>query len=291
MAEDLPTATLGRTGLQVTRLSYGAGHRKPMDDPQRTAVLNAVLDSGINYIDTADDYGNSEELIGRFISHRSSEFYLATKCGGSDRGHIWTRENCLRNLEESLRRLKTDRVDVMQLHGTTVEECQPGGLVDALQEMRDQGKVRWIGVSTRLPDLPAYLEWGVFDVFQIPYSAIEREHEDWITRVAEAGAGTVIRGGAGLGEPGLGFGSHEQWRPFDEAKLDELRQEGESRTAFVMRFTLTHPNAHTNIVGTTNLDHMQENVQAALRGPLPSDVYSEAKRRLDAVGERPADTV
>ena len=290
MAQDLPTATLGRTGLQVTRLGYGAGHRKPMDDDQRKAILNAVLDSGINYIDTADDYGNSEELIGRFISHRSSEFYLATKCGGSDRGHVWTKENCLRNLQESLRRLKTDCVDVMQLHGATVEECQRGELVDALQEMRNQGKVRWIGVSTSLPDLPTYLSWDVFDVFQIPYSAIEREHEDLVSKVAEAGAGTVIRGGAGLGEPGLGLGSHDQWRNFHEAKMDELRQEGESRTAFVLRFTLTHPYAHTNIVGTTNLDHMRENVQAVLRGPLPADVYSEAKRRLDAVGEKPPDT-
>ena len=291
MAQGLPTTTLGRTGLQVTRLGYGAGHRKPMDDDQRKAILNAVLDSGIDYIDTADDYGNSEELIGRYLSHRSSEFHLATKCGGSPSGHVWTRVNCLRNMRESLQRLKTESVDVMQLHNPTVEECERGGLVDALQEMRAQGKVRWIGVSTRLPDLPAYLESGVFDVFQIPYSAIERQHEDWITRVAEAGAGTVIRGGAGLGEPGLGYGSHDQWRPFDEAKLDELREDGESRTAFVLRFTLTHPHAHTIIVGTTNLDHLREDVQAVLRGPLPSDVYSEAKRRLDAVGVRPADTV
>ena len=80
----LPTTMLGRTDLKVTRLGYGAAHRKPMEDPQRERILNTVLDAGINYIDTAGCYGNSEELIGRYISNRNSEFYLATKCGCTD---------------------------------------------------------------------------------------------------------------------------------------------------------------------------------------------------------------
>ena len=296
MAQDLPKAILGRTGLQVTRLGFGAGHHKPMTDEERRAIHNAVLDSGINFLDTADcygetydDYNTSEKLIGRYLSHRRSEFYLATKCCGSKSGHIWTKENAFRTLEESLRRQKADYVDVMQLHNPTVEQCEQGSLVEALQEMRQQGKVRWIGVSTTLPHLPTYLQWGVFDTFQIPYSALARDHEDWITKAAEAGVGIVIRGGVALGEPGTGIGDPDSWRKFEESKLDELRQEGESRTAFLLRFTLTHPNTHTIIVGTTNPDHLRENVEAVLRGPLPGDVYAEAKRRLDAVGERPAE--
>ena len=285
MTDSLPTAILGRTGLQVTRLGYGAGHRKSMTDGQAGAMLNAVLDSGVNFIDTADDYGNSEELIGRHISSRRDEYYLATKCGSGPSGHVWTRENVLRNLQNSLRRLKMDSVDIVQLHNPTVEECERGGLVEALQEMRRQGKVRWIGVSTTLPDLPTYLRWDVFDVFQIPYSALEREHEGWITRSAEAGIGILLRGGAALGEPGTGKGPPERWRKFDEAGLDELREEGESRTAFVLRFTLTHDHTQTIIVGTTDPDHLRENREAVLRGPLPDSVYREAKRRLDAVGE------
>ena len=288
MQEPLPTTVLGRTGLRVTRLGYGAGHRKPMNDDQRKSILNAVVDAGINLIDTAGDYGNSEQLIGRYLSHRSREFYLATKCGCSDSGHVWTRENLSRGLEESLRRAKAEYVSVMQLHNPTVAQCERGGLVDALLDMRRQGKVRWIGVSTTLPDLATFLQWGVFDVFQIPYSALERDHEGWITRAAEAGAGILIRGGAALGEPGVGKGSPQVWRKLEAAKLDELRQEDESRTAFMLRFTLTHPHTHTAIVGTTSLDHLRENVEAVRRGPLTSDVYAEAKRRLDAVGVSPA---
>ena len=195
MATPLPMATLGRTGLQVTRLGYGTSPRRPLADEEADKLFNSILDAGINLIDTSDDYGNSEELIGKFISHRTSEYYLATKCGAAETGgHLWTRDNVFRNLHQSLRRLKSDSVDVMQLHNAPVEECERGDLVEALQEMRQQGKVRWIGVSTILPHLPTYLQWGVFDVFQIPYSALERDHEGWITKAAEAGVGILTRG-------------------------------------------------------------------------------------------------
>ena len=288
MAKPLPTAILGRTGLSVTRLGYGAAHRKPQSDDNAQAVHEAVLDSGINFIDTADDYGNSEELIGRYMSARSDEYYIATKCGGSPSGHVWTGENCLKTMEESLERLRTDSVDIMQLHNPSVAESEAGGLVDALKEMRDSGKVRWIGASTTLPHLPTYLSWGVFDVFQIPYSALEREHEDWITKAAEEGVGIVIRGGVAMGEPGKGKGSADRWQTFEEAGLDELLDEGDDRTSFLLRFTLTHPHADTIIVGTVNLDHLRQNVEAIHKGPLPDDIYAEAKRRLDAIGITPA---
>ena len=299
MPDAMPTATLGRTGLEVTRLGYGAmevrdaPRGRPVTDDQAKTILTQVLDSGINFIDTSNDYGRSEEFIGRFISHRRSEYYLATKCGcppggGGTGPHIWTRDNLFRGLNESLERLKTDYVDVMQLHGGSVEEIEQGDLVEALQEMRRQGKVRWIGASAMLPHLSTYVGWGVFDEFQIPYSALDRDHEAWITTAANAGIGTVIRGGVARGEPEVGLGRPEHWQKFNEVRLDDLREEGESRTAFMLRFTLTHPEIHTIITGTLNPDHLRENVEAALRGPLPTNVYGEAKRRLDEVGVKPA---
>ena len=283
MTRILPTAILGRTGIQVTRLGYGAMAVRNAEEHNANSILNSVLDSGINFIDTADDYGDSEELIGKSISHRRSEFYLATKCGGSPEGHIWTKEHVFKTMHDSLKRLKTDYIDIMQLHNTTVEECEQGDLVEALQGMRQQGKVRWIGVSTTVPHLPVYLKWGVFDEFQIPYSALQREHEDWITQAADAGIGCVIRGGVAQGEPDIGRGSAEIWQNFQKAELNDLTEDDESRTAFLLRFTLTHPQVHTTIVGTKNPEHLQQNVQAAMRGQLPKDVYDEAKRRLDNI--------
>jgi aryl-alcohol dehydrogenase-like predicted oxidoreductase len=143
---------------------------RPVTDQQAETILNTVLDEGINFIDTANDYGRSEEFIGKFIAHRRKEFYIATKCGCTvvrkdentdETPHVWTRDNLFRGLEESLQRMKTDYIDIMQLHNPPVEETEKNQLVEALQEMRQQGKVRFISISTTLPHLPTYLEWGV----------------------------------------------------------------------------------------------------------------------------------
>jgi aryl-alcohol dehydrogenase-like predicted oxidoreductase len=295
----LTKRTLGRTGLEVTDLSYGAmevrGSRiwggRPVTEQQAETILHAVLDSGINFIDTANDYGRSEEFIGKYLSNRRSEFYLATKCGCTvvhkdentdDTPHVWTRENLFRGLHESLGRMKTDYVDVMQLHNPSVEQTEEGDLVAVLQEMKQQGKVRWIGCSATHPHIEKYIASDVFDVFQIPYSALERHHEDAITQAGQAGAGTIIRGGVARGEPGVGLGGNDRWAQFEKAGLDGLRAEGESRTAFLLRFTLSHPEMDTTIVGTLIPEHLAENVRIAEQGPLPADIYAEAKKRLDA---------
>ena len=306
MQNKLPTTILGRTGLEVTRLGFGAmeirGSRiwngREVTDHQAERILNAVLDNGINFVDTAGCYGTSEEYIGKYISHRRSEYYLATKCGCSivrkdeftdDTPHYYTAENAFQCLHNSLERMRTDYIDIMQLHNPSVAQCEEGGLVEALHKMREEGKVRWISISTTLPYLPTYLEWAVFDTFQIPYSALERSHEDWISKSAQAGIGTIIRGGVARGEPLVGLGTENQWTKFEQAKLDELRAPDESRTAFLLRFTLTHPDIHAVIVGTLQPEHLIENIAAVTKGPLSSEIYLEAKHRLDAIGEKPKD--
>ena len=295
----LPTATFGRTGLNVTRLGYGAmevrGTRiwggRPVTEEEAETILNAVLDSSINFIDTANDYGRSEEFIGKYLSHRRSEFVLATKCGCTvvhrdentdDTPHVWTKENLFRGLHESLERMKTDHIDLMQLHNPSVEQTQEGELVAALQEMKAQGKVRFIGISSTEPHIQTYIDWGVFDGFQIPYSALERQHEVAIQSASDSGAGVIVRGGVARGEPGVGLGNADRWGAWEKANLDELREEGESRSTFLLRWTLNQPGMSTNIVGTKNPAHLADNVAAAARGPLAPDVFAEAKRRLDA---------
>lgn len=299
MSGNLPTTTLGRTGLSVTRLGYGAmevrGTRiwggRPVTEGEAETILNAVLDSGINFIDTANDYGRSEEFIGKYLAHRRSEFVLATKCGCTvvrkdentdETPHVWTRENLFRGLHESLERMKTDHVDVMQLHNPSVEQCEQGDLVAVLKEMQAQGKVKFIGVSSTHPHIETYIARGVFDTFQIPYSALERAHEEAIQKAHDAGAGVIVRGGVARGEPGEGLGNQDRWEAWEKAGMDELREEGESRTAFLLRFTNSHPGMRTNIVGTKSPAHLAENVAAAAKGPLPAAVYAETKRRLDA---------
>ena len=215
---ELPKRQLGRTGLQVTMLGYGAmelrgaPRGRDVTDTQAEVILNAVLDAGINYIDTSVDYGVSEERIGRYIGDRRSEYYLASKCGclvgappaprGQTSPHVFTRDNILAGVEQSLRRMRTDYLDVLQFHiSPSRQTLEEHGALETVLGLKRAGTVRHIGMSGTLPNLTDHIAMGVFEVFQIPYSAVEREHETLIAAAAKAGAGIVIRGGAPLAAP------------------------------------------------------------------------------------------
>lgn len=297
---DLPKRELGRTGLQVTTLGYGAmelrgGPRgREVSDEAAERILNAALDAGVNYIDTSIDYGLSEERIGKFISKRRSEYYLASKCGcfvgeaaaaGGRFPHVFTRENIVAGVNQSFARMKTDYLDLVQFHASpTKAELEEHGGLQALLDLQKEGKVRYIGMSATLPNIREHIEMGVFDAFQIPYSALQRDHEEVISEAASAGAGIVIRGGAAKGGPGKEQGS--SWDTWQAVAIDDLLGDM-SRMEFVLRFTFSHPDLDTTIVGTVNPAHLQDNLNALLKGPLPQDLYAAAKRRLAAPGSLP----
>src|SRR5439155_20326944 len=266
-------------------------------EAQAETILHAVLDAGINYIDTSIDYGLSEERIGRYIASRRSEYYLASKCGcvvgatpaprGQRNPHVFTRDNIVAGVEQSLARMKTDHLDVVQFHASPSKQTlEEHDALEALLSLKRAGKVRFIGMSATLPHLADHIAMGVFDVFQIPYSAVEREHEAIITSAAEAGAGIVIRGGAAKGAPSGAGGAGTQWERWQKARLDDLL-EGMTPMEFILRFTFTHPDMATNIVGTINPAHLQDNIVALLQGPLPPVLYADVKRRLAAAGSKP----
>jgi aryl-alcohol dehydrogenase-like predicted oxidoreductase len=296
--------TLGRTGADVSILGYGAmelrgDSRGPkVEDEDAGRLLNAVLDGGINLIDTSPDYGRSEELIGRYVGHRRGEFFLASKCGcpmepSADapppHPHDYSPENVRANVERSLRRLRTDRLDLVQVHMSPSKAVlEDNRTVETLEDLQKQGKIRFIGMSGILPNLPDQIAMGVFDVFQIPYSAVQRDHEALIAEAADEGAGTFIRGGAARGatdkdwqvgplsqDPGVGK------RNWETSGIENLLNEaGMDSMEFVLRFTLSHPDLSTTIVGTSSLDHLAGNIAVAEKGPLPADLYQEAQKRL-----------
>jgi len=300
------TRTLGRTGADVTILGYGAMElrgqpRGPeITDEDAGRLLNAVLDGGINLIDTSPDYGRSEELIGSYVSHRRDEFFLASKCGclleipadtPPPYPHDYSPKNVRADVEQSLRRLRTDRLDLVQVHmSPSVAVLEDNHTVETLRELQGEGKIRFIGMSGILPDLPGQIALDVFDAFQIPYSAVQRDHEDLITEAADKGAGTLIRGGAARGAaseeknwttgpltqaPGLGQ------RNWETSGIEDLIADaGIGKQEFIVRFTLSHPALSTTIVGTANPAHLASNIALAEKGPLPSDLYEEAKKRL-----------
>jgi len=215
------------------------------------------------------------------------EFRLAVEC-------------CRRNFGGATKTCNAGEVDwdlfldLVQFHRSlTRAEFDADGALDEVLALRDEGKVRFIGVSAVLPTLNEQIDMGTFDAFQIPYSAMQREHEDAITRASDAGMGIIIRGGVARGAPEdwearrYYMVPNEKMRDYwEQAKLDELL-DGMNRTAFMLRFTLSHPALDTTIVGTRNIAHLRDNLATAALGPLPADVYLEATRRLSAAGARP----
>lgn len=296
--------SLGKTGLTVTALGYGAMElRQPgIDAAKALHLLNHALDLGINFIDTSPDYCLSETYIGHAVAHRRSEFHLATKCGcnvdeqGNSLlgGHVWTRSHLLGNIENSLRLLKTDHLDVWMLHGVYPEELADGKsdeVIDTMYDLKRQGKTRAVGVSFRngsqgealFPagfghrDIGAFMEWDVFDVMQIVYGGLTPLNENAVTRAAQRGIGMIIRGVVKDYA-----GNYDEL--FARANLHELCGADESSSDFLIRFALNHRGLSTMIIGSSNPKHITANVRAAQRGSLSIDVYEEAKRRLAVAG-------
>jgi aryl-alcohol dehydrogenase-like predicted oxidoreductase len=199
--------------------------------------------------------------------------------------HVFTAENVTAGVEQSLRRMKTDHLDLVQFHASpTMEQLEEHGALRALQDLKAAGKVRFIGMSGTIPNIKAQIDSGIFDEFQIPYSALEREHEALITAASNAGAGVVIRGGAAKGGPGKEEGN--TWKTWQDVAIEDLIGDM-SRQEFILRFTISHPDMDTTIVGTVNPSHLQDNVATVLKGPLPPELYTEAKRRLAMGGQQP----
>jgi len=299
----METRNLGNTGLSVTALGYGAMELRLLDSVRDAEhVLNAVLDNGITYIDTSPDYGLSETYIGQAIAHRRKDYVLASKCGCNvdekgksfDPPHVWNAAQLQKNIENSLRLLKTDVIDVWQLHGMYPDDL-PGGkhdeVIEAMQRLKQQGKVRAIGMSFRngrqgeelhpagfgFRDIHAFLDLEVFDVMQIVYGGLMRVNEEVITEAAQRGQGMIIRGVVKKYKENFD-------ELFEQAKLPELCEPGESPQDFLIRFALNHPGIGIMIIGSKDPDHIAANARAAAKGKLPDDVYTEAKQRLDAVG-------
>ena len=296
---DIPRRPLGRTGLEVTILGFGAMELHGSNERQAgrgvsaevaTTILNAALDAGINYLDTSPDYGMSEDYIGT-VSSRRDEFFLASKVGcptgeivvptGQRLPHDFSPENVVRGVEQSLRRMGTDHLELAQVHmsppmDTLIQE----GTVQALQGLQQDGKVRFIGISSTLPNITDHLAAGVFDVIQVPYSALQREHETVMNDIGKAGLGLVVRGGVARGNSGRS--SREAWDVLLATDLSDLVPDI-SAMELMLRFTLSNPNLSTAIVGTQSVEHLRSNAEAAAKGPFAPEVYQELVRRLDAL--------
>ncbi|GHT63856.1 aldo/keto reductase [Spirochaetia bacterium] len=291
---------LAKPDVSVTVLGFGAMEIPKLSGSEATALLNKVLDSGINFIDTSPCYGTSEEMIGNGIPNRRNEYFLSSKCccntTGVGPGHIFDRATAMKNIDNSLKVMKTDHLDILQLHAPMPSDL-PGGpkddLVAALYDMKKAGKIRHASITFKNsgpgdPKYPAiygyeclnaFMDWGVFDTMQTVYGGLVRYSELAIAKAAKKGIGIIIRGALKRYFP-----NYDEL--YDKAGLDALAG-GEDRNSFLLRYALTGAGVSTVIVGTKDAAHLKANIDAAEKGVLPADVYKKAQEKLAAVGSTP----
>ena len=284
---------MGRTGMEVSVLGFGGseiGYEQATPDAV-ARLLGGALDAGLNVIDTAECYLESEALIGEAVSHRRAEYYLFTKCGhASGLDHPdWSPRLIGESIERSLRRLRTDRLDLVQLHSCSADVLREGGVIEALQRAREQGKTRFIGYSGDGADALYAVGCGAFDTLQTSVNIADQEALGLTLPLArERGMGVIAK------RPVANAAWKHATRPGDtyiQAYWERLRRldydflKGGMREAVstALRFTPSVPGVHTAIVGTSKPGRWRENAELLAAGPLPPEEFERVRARWEAV--------
>ena len=293
---------LGRTNLKVTELGIGLAETGLAFDDTKAVdtILNTALDKGINFLDTAECYGNSEEMLGETISHRRNEFILATKTGhvvGDFKGSEWTADAITYSIERSLSLLKTDYIDIIQLHSYGVHFPPPNGVMDALLKAKETGKTRFIGYSQENEIAMKAVSSKVFDTLQTSFSLVDQKARYELFSLCESlnigiigkrPIANAIWKMTNTNKPKISLSGNNKER-FDRAK--QLLESGplqgapDDPIALSLGFTLAHP-IDTAIVGTRNVQHLLNNIQIVNEQlPLPNTVIDDLHKRFDEYGQ------
>ncbi|MGB9607920.1 MAG: aldo/keto reductase, partial [bacterium] len=150
--KELPKRKLGKMGVEASIIGIGCFHLIERSEEEAVNLLNYVIDEGVNYVDVAPSYGDAEVKVGKVMKTRRKEVFLATK------GHDRTKKGTLALFEQSLKRLQTDYVDLLQLHGVSSWQdfgtiFEPYGAIAAAEELKRKGLIRFIGISSHRPDI------------------------------------------------------------------------------------------------------------------------------------------
>ncbi len=288
---------LGKTDMNVSVLGFGGseiGYERAT--PETVAeLLNSALDAGLNVIDTAECYHNSEELIGQAVSDRRKEFYLFTKCGhphGFGEHADWSKVSILKSIERSLDRLKTDRLDLVQLHSCSESELRKGEAIEALQTARERGHTRYIGYSGDGHAARLAVETGAFDTLQTSISIADQEVIDLTLPLArEKQMGVIAKRPIAnaawkTGHRPIDSYHHEYWERLRKLNYDFLHDDVEKGISIALRFTLSLPEVHTAIVGTKKPERWTQNAKLLEAGPLDDTTIRLIRERWEECAPR-----
>jgi aryl-alcohol dehydrogenase-like predicted oxidoreductase len=284
----------GKTDMQVSVLGFGGAEIGFEGATQETVarLLEGALDAGLNVIDTGECYEGSEELIGNTVSGRRDDYYLFTKCGhprgiGSE---DWSAASLLESIERSLRRLQTDRLDLIQLHSCSEAVLRKGEAIAALQSARTKGYARYIGYSGDGQTARYAVESGAFDVLQTSINIADQETVDLVLPLArERTTGVIAKrpiANAAWKDSHKPISSyhHVYWERLNKLRYDFIRHlPMEDSVAHALRFTLSVPGVHTAIVGTTRPERWQENARIVEQGTLSDAEYAVIRERWEEI--------
>jgi aryl-alcohol dehydrogenase-like predicted oxidoreductase len=286
---------LGNTDMDVSVLGFGGAEIgfEGKDAAAVKKVLDGALDAGLNVIDTAECYGKSEELLGEAVSKRRKDFFLFTKCGhpegyGTD---DWTPKSVVKSIERSCKRLKTDRVDLVQLHSCSLELLQKGDVIAALDESRQKGLTRYVGYSGDGAAAKFAVESGRFDTLQISVSVLDQEALDLVLPIAvKKKVGVIAKRPIGnaawkTGKKPESDYHHVYWDRSNKLKYGFLEPGSPAAFETALRFTLAAPGVHTMIVGTTKPDRWLENAKHVEKGALPKKELEKIRARWKEVAD------
>lgn len=288
---------LGKTDMNVSVLGFG-GSEIGYERASRETVaqlLNSALDAGLNVIDTAECYYNSEELIGEAVSNRRKEFYLFTKCGhphGFGEHADWSKNSILESIQRSLQRLKTDKVDIVQLHSCSETELRKGEAIDALQTAREKGYTRYIGYSGDSHAARFAVETGAFDTLQTSINIADQEAIELTLPLArEKQMGVIAKRPIAnaawkTGHRPIDSYHHEYFERLRKLNYDFLRADMDRSISIALRFTLGVPGVHTAIVGTKKPERWRENARLLEAGALSENEFHAIRERWEECAPR-----
>ena len=287
----------GRTELEVSVLGFGGaeiGYNSHQTQAEVDELLNSALDAGLNVIDTAAAYKTSETLIGKAVGQRRKEFYLLTKCGALDAftRADWSKKGVLETIENSLRNLNTDYLDIVQLHSCSAEILRQGDCLEGLERAVEKGYTRYIGYSGDNEDARYAIEINVFDALQTSVSIADQTAIDGIIPLAaERGLGIIAKRPIANAvwrhdaKPDDSY-HHEYWERIQKLKFDFLNDSLARATAIALRFTLSIPGVDTLIVGTTRPRRWEENAGYVAEGALSDEEFEAIRRRWQEVADK-----
>jgi aryl-alcohol dehydrogenase-like predicted oxidoreductase len=285
----------GKTEMQVSVLGFGGAEIGFEGASEKTVelILNGALDAGLNVIDTAECYPNSEELLGKTVSARRKDYHLFTKCGHPEGlgTEDWRPSSLLQSIERSLRRLSTDHVDLVLLHSCSEAVLRQGDAIDALRKARERGHTRHIGYSGDGQAAVYAIECGEFDALETSISIADQEAIDLVMPVArERNIGVIVKRPVAnaawrTGRKPVSDYHHTYWERLGKLNYDFLKGDVSASVATAMRFTLSVPGIHTMIVGTTKPERWRENAAHVEAGPLHRDQFEKIRARWREVAD------